>query len=66
MDLESGLILHTETVGKREVALQSPNTKREGFICSMRYLLAMVKCKEVMTDASSSIHHELCKAVFII
>lgn len=66
MDLESGLILHTETVDKREVALQSPNMEREGFIRSMRYLLPLVKCKEVITDASSSIRHELCKEVFII
>ena len=65
MDLESGLILHTETIDKREVALQSPNMEQEGFVRSMRYLLPLVKCKEVITDASSSIRHELCKTFLL-
>ena len=66
MDLESGLILHTETIDKRKVALQSPNMEREGFVLSMRYLLPLVKCKEVITDASSSISHELCETNYLL
>ena len=66
MDLESGLILHTETIDKREVALQSPNMERERFVRSMRYLLPLVKCKEVITDASSSISHELCETHYLL
>ena len=39
MDLESGFILHSETVDKIEVALQSPNIKKEAYVCSVCYLL---------------------------
>lgn len=61
MDTETGLILHSETVDKREVALQSPNMEKEAFVRSLQYLLPRIKCKEIITDASSSIRHELCE-----
>ena len=61
MDLESGLILHSETVDKREVALQSPNMEKEAFVRSLCYLLPHIKCTEIITDASSAIRHELCE-----
>ena len=35
MDINTDYILHTETVDKREVALQSPNMEKEGFVRSL-------------------------------
>jgi len=61
MDLESGLILHFETVDKREVVLQSSNMEKEAFVQSLCYLPPHIKCTEIITDASSSIRHELCE-----
>lgn len=59
MDVESGQIIHSETVDKREVALQSPNMEKEAFVRSLSYLLPRIQCTEIITDASSSIRHEL-------
>ena len=59
MDVDSGYILHMETVDKREVALQSPNMEKEALVRSLDFLLPHITCKEIITDASSSIRHEL-------
>ena len=59
MDINTDYILHTETVDKREVALQSPNMEKEGFVRSLQFLLPQISCKEIITDASTAIHHEL-------
>ena len=59
MDIDSGKILHAETVDKREVRLQSPNMEREAFIRSLNFLLPRVKCTEIITDASTSIRNKL-------
>ena len=59
MDINSNLILHTETVDKRQVELQSPNMERKAFIKSMDFLLASIKCSEILMDASSSIRTTL-------
>ena len=62
MEIESGAILHAETVDKREVDLQSPNMERKkAFIRSMQFLLSNIKCTEIITDASSSIQKQLGK-----
>ena len=59
MEIESGKILHAETVDKREVDLQSPNMERIAFRRSMEFLLSNIKCTEIITDASSSIRKDL-------
>ena len=59
MEIDTHYILHTETVDKREVALQSPNMEKEGFVRSLRFLLPKVSCKEIITDASTAIRREL-------
>lgn len=61
MEIESGAILHAETVDKREVDLHSPNMERKAFLRSMEFLLSHVNCTEIITDASSSIRKELGK-----
>ena len=43
MDVDSNLILHTDTVDKLQVNLQSPNMERRAFIKSMDFLLSTVK-----------------------
>jgi len=40
MDVDSNLILHTDTVDKLQVNLQSPNMERRAFIKSMDFLLS--------------------------
>ena len=59
MDVDSNIILHTETIDKRQVDLQSPNMERKAFIKSMDFLLSTIRCSEVITDASSSIRKTL-------
>jgi len=61
MELDTKFILHTETVDKREVRLQSPNMEKEGFVRSLQFLSQNIKCKEIITDGSSSIRKELGK-----
>ena len=41
MEINTHYILHAKTVDKREVALQSPNMEKEGFVRSLqlRYLV---------------------------
>lgn len=55
MEIESGAILHAETVDKREVNLDSPHMERKAFLRSKGFLLSHVNCTEIITDASSSI-----------
>ena len=59
MDVDSNIILHTETIDKHQVELQSPNMERKAFIKSMDFLLSTIRCSEVITDASSSIRKTL-------
>ena len=46
MDIETGYILHSESVDKREVALQSPNMEKEAFLRSLQFLHTYISCKE--------------------
>lgn len=48
MEIDSRYILHAETVDKREVALQSQNMKKEGFVMSLQFLLPKLSCKEII------------------
>ena len=59
MEIESGAILHAETVDKQEVGLHSPNLERKAFLRSMEFLLSSINCTEIITDALSSIRKEL-------
>ena len=59
MEIYSGVILHAETVDKREVGLQSPNMEKEAFTRSLNFLLPRIKCTEIITDASTSICTEI-------
>ena len=63
MDIDTGNILHTETVDKREVALQSPNMEKEAFVRSLQFLQMQISCKEIITDASTSIRREMGKPI---
>ena len=58
-EIESGAILHAETVDKREVDLYSSNMERKAFLWYMDFLLSNINCTEIITDASSSIPKEL-------
>ena len=59
MDVESCTVLHTETVNKRQVELQSPNMEKKAFMKAMDFLLPCLKFSEIITDASPSIWKEL-------
>ena len=63
MDIDTGYILYSETVDKREVALQSPNTEKEAFVWSLQFLQTHLSCKEIITDASTSICKEMGKPI---
>ena len=66
MDIDTGYILHSETVDKREVALQSPNMEKEAFVRSLQFLQTHILCKEIITDASTSIRKEMGKPSYNI
>ena len=55
-------IIHTQTVDKREVGLQSPNMGKEAFQRCLQFLLSQnLDIAEIVTDASSSIRKLLGK-----
>ena len=66
MDIDTGYILHSETVDKRKVALKSPNMEKEPFVRSLQFLQTHISCKEIITDASTSIRTEMGKPKRII
>jgi len=55
LETEKSLIIHAETIDKREVHLKSPNVEREGLLRSLAFLRDKVTIEEVITDASSSV-----------
>ena len=63
MELDSHQILHVETVDKREVQLRSPNMEHEAFVRSLKFITGKFTCKELVTDASSSIRKTIGKYV---
>ena len=67
LDIDSGTIVHMETVDKREVSLHSPNMEREAVSRAIKYLQENdVTINEIVTDASSAVRKmlgELCEMV---
>ena len=63
MDIDTGYILHFKIVDKREVALKSPNMEKEAFVRSLQFLQTHISCKEIITDASTSIRKEMGKPI---
>lgn len=56
MDIDTDKILHTITVDKREVALQSPNMEREAMKRALDFIARHdITVEELVTDASSSV-----------
>ena len=55
LETEKSLIIHAETIDKREVHLKSPNMEREGLLRSLAFLRDKVTIDEIITDASSSV-----------
>ena len=56
MDVSTKSIIHTQTVDKHEVGLQSPNMEKEAFQRCLQFLLSQnLDIAETVTDASSSI-----------
>lgn len=50
MDIDSGVILHADTVDKTEFGL---NMEEEALTQSLQFLLPHIKCTEIITDASN-------------
>ena len=67
LDIDSGTIVHMETVDKREVSLHSPNMEREAVSRAIKYLHENeITINEIVTDASSAVRKmlgELCNIV---
>ena len=63
MDINTGNILHSETIDKRKVTLQSPNMERETFVRSLQFLQTQISYNEVITDASTSVRKEMDKPI---
>ena len=60
MYIDNNKILHMETIDKREVFLQSPNTEREAVACAICYVQGQgINISELVTDASSSVRKML-------
>ena len=67
MDIDTDKILHTITVDKREVALQSPNMEREAMKRALDFIAGCdIIVEELVTDASSSVRKTLGMFVLIV
>ena len=56
MDIYTDKILHTITVDKQEVALQSPNMEREAMKRALDFIAGCdITVEDLVTDASSSV-----------
>ena len=55
METSENIILHSETVDKREVNNKSPNMEREAVHWTLRYLHGKVNLVEVTTDSSTAV-----------
>ena len=64
MDASTNVILHTETVDKREVQNKSPNMEREAVDRAVRYLKDQVKVVEITPDSSTAVTKMLCMLYF--
>jgi len=63
METSTNVIVHSETVDKREVHNRSPNMEREGASRALRYLKGQLNIVEITTDASTSVTNLLGKYV---
>lgn len=60
MDTANNTIIHSVTVDKREVMLQSPNMEREAVCRALTFIHAHdITIDELVTDASASIRKML-------
>jgi len=55
MEISSDVIVHVETVDKREVHLRSPNMEGEALSRALKYLEGKLSVAEVTTDSSTSV-----------
>ena len=55
MEMDSHKILHVQMVDKREIQLHSLNMEHEAFVRSLKFIKGKLTCKELVTDASSSV-----------
>lgn len=67
MDIDSEKILHTVTVDKREVGIQSPNMEREAMKRAIDFMVKSdIAVEELVTDASSSVRKMLGMFVIVV
>ena len=67
MDIDSEKILHTVTVDKHEVGLQSPNMEREAMKRAIDFIVKSdIAVEELVTDASSSVRKMLGMFVIVV
>lgn len=59
IEKDKNLILHFEVMDKREVSLKSPNMEREAMVRALNFLMQHLTIKELITDASTSVHKTL-------
>ena len=55
METTKNLILHSETIDKREIQNKSPNMEREAANRALTYLKGKVNVVEITTDCSTSV-----------
>lgn len=66
MDASTNVILHAETVDKREVQNKSPNMEREAVDRAVGYLKDQVEVVEITTDSSTAVTKMLCMLYIFI
>ena len=66
METSTNVIIHSETVDKREVQNRSPNMERKGASRALCYLKDKVNIVEFTTDASTSVTNLLGKYVYMV
>lgn len=61
MDVDTQMVVHSETVDKREVGGSSPNMEREALFRGLMIVDELISVKEIVTDASTSVKRMLSK-----
>ena len=61
MEKTKNVILHSETVDKREVHMKSPNMEREAVNRAVKHLKDQVNLVEITTDSSTAVTKMLGK-----
>ena len=65
MEISKNVILHCETVDKREVHNKSPNMEREAIDRAVKHLKDQVNIVEITTDSSSAVTKVLGKVYLV-